>query len=254
MIVITAIQFVAARFSLREDLTASTSRLCASRRRHCRPADCLVHRHDGLPRLRLAACFDPRTPGRPALSHDHQLGPDLRAGRPCRGSVPGFDRVLLVPAVARLSRGNRFRRQRTISIAVHHHRAGPLHLRRWKRRQHKGYLVRRSRFRRLGHNVLPTYALLVRRWAVDPVTATAAIAPPVLPAASSSSMSLCQMVSNTASIGRNPDQIVIQGFLAGAAAIFLYTYVGAAAGAADGIAVPARRADRNGPDRHHRAR
>ncbi|QIG51320.1 DMT family transporter [Nordella sp. HKS 07] len=67
------------------------------------------------------------------------------------------------------------------------------------------------------------YAILVRRWGVDSVTATAAIALlsclplPVLHI----------LVPNGFALASNVEivtQIVIQGFLAGAAAIFLYTY------------------------------
>ncbi len=68
-----------------------------------------------------------------------------------------------------------------------------------------------------------TYAILVRRWAVDPVTATAAVVLlsclplPLLHGLAPSGLS----VASASEIGA---QIVIQGFLAGAAATFLYTY------------------------------
>ncbi|MET3591121.1 drug/metabolite transporter (DMT)-like permease [Mesorhizobium shonense] len=69
-----------------------------------------------------------------------------------------------------------------------------------------------------------SYAVLVRRWRVDPVTATASVvllsclplplvyllAPTGLHAASATEIAI---------------QIVIQGFLAGAAAMFLYTFI-----------------------------
>jgi drug/metabolite transporter (DMT)-like permease len=67
------------------------------------------------------------------------------------------------------------------------------------------------------------YAVLVRRWAVDPVTATAAIVLlsclllPFLHIFAASGLK----AASAAEIGT---QIVIQGFLAGAAAMFLYTY------------------------------
>lgn len=67
------------------------------------------------------------------------------------------------------------------------------------------------------------YAVLVRRWAVDPVTATAAIVLlsclllPFLHSFAASGL-------KAASAAEISTQIVIQGFLAGAAAMFLYTY------------------------------
>lgn len=67
------------------------------------------------------------------------------------------------------------------------------------------------------------YAILVRRWGVDSVTATAAVA-----LLSCLPLPLIYILLPngfaSASGGEIVTQIVIQGFLAGAAAIFLYTY------------------------------
>ena len=68
------------------------------------------------------------------------------------------------------------------------------------------------------------YAVLVRRWRVDPVTATATVVLlscvplPLLYFFAPSGL-------RAASVAEIASQIVIQGFLAGAAAMFLYTYV-----------------------------
>jgi drug/metabolite transporter (DMT)-like permease len=68
------------------------------------------------------------------------------------------------------------------------------------------------------------YAVLVRRWRVDPVTATATV---VLLSCLPLPL-LCFFAPSglrDASVAEIASQIVIQGFLAGAAAMFLYTYV-----------------------------
>ena len=68
------------------------------------------------------------------------------------------------------------------------------------------------------------YAVLVRRWRVDPVAATATVVLlsclplPLLYFFAPSGL-------RAASVAEIASQIVIQGFLAGAAAMFLYTYV-----------------------------
>jgi drug/metabolite transporter (DMT)-like permease len=68
------------------------------------------------------------------------------------------------------------------------------------------------------------YAVLVRRWRVEPVTATATVVLlsclplPLLYLFAPSGL-------HAASVAEIASQIVIQGFLAGAAAMFLYTYV-----------------------------
>lgn len=68
------------------------------------------------------------------------------------------------------------------------------------------------------------YAVLVRRWRVDPVTATTTVVLlscvplPLLYIFAPSGL-------REASVAEIASQIVIQGFLAGAAAMFLYTYV-----------------------------
>ncbi|TRC95398.1 DMT family transporter [Mesorhizobium sp. WSM4303] len=68
------------------------------------------------------------------------------------------------------------------------------------------------------------YAVLVRRWRVEPVTATATVVllscvpVPLLYFFAPSGL-------RAASVAEIASQIVIQGFLAGAAAMFLYTYV-----------------------------
>ena len=68
------------------------------------------------------------------------------------------------------------------------------------------------------------YAVLVRRWSVDPVVATAAVVLlsclplPLLFAVAPSGFAAAPAIEIVA-------QIVIQGLLAGAAAMFLYTYV-----------------------------
>ena len=68
------------------------------------------------------------------------------------------------------------------------------------------------------------YAVLVRRWRVDPVTATATVVLlsclplPLLYFFAPSGL-------RATSVAEIASQIVIQGFLAGAAAMFLYTYV-----------------------------
>ena len=68
------------------------------------------------------------------------------------------------------------------------------------------------------------YAALVRRWRVDPVAATATVVLlscvplPLLHVFASSGL-------RAASVAEIASQIIIQGFLAGAAAMFLYTYV-----------------------------
>ncbi|MES0134720.1 DMT family transporter [Mesorhizobium sp. M0016] len=69
-----------------------------------------------------------------------------------------------------------------------------------------------------------TYAVLVRRWRVDPVAATATVVLlscvplPLLYFFAPSGL-------RAASVAEIASQIVIQGFLAGAAAMFLYTYI-----------------------------
>jgi len=68
------------------------------------------------------------------------------------------------------------------------------------------------------------YAVLVRRWRVDPVTATATVVLlsclplPILYLFAPSGL-------RAASVAEIASQIAIQGFLAGAAAMFLYTYI-----------------------------
>lgn len=68
------------------------------------------------------------------------------------------------------------------------------------------------------------YAVLVRRWRVDPVTATATVVLlscvplPLLYLFAPSGL-------HAASVAEIASQIVIQGFLAGAAAMFLFTYI-----------------------------
>ena len=100
MIGIYAVQFVAARFSLRDHLTATD--MATLRFAGAALVFLPIVWRGGLhgEGIGLAAGTGIGGAGRTALSADHQLGPYLCARCPWRGTLPRLDRVLLVPAVA----------------------------------------------------------------------------------------------------------------------------------------------------------
>ncbi|ESZ05568.1 MULTISPECIES: DMT family transporter [unclassified Mesorhizobium] len=223
MIGIYAVQFVAARFSLREHLTAT---------------DLATLRFAGAGMVMLLVVWrNGRATGK-ALGWRRALTLAALAGLPypiiinwgltyapaahgaalCPASIVFFSFVL-----SRIATREKTSRQRTIGVAaiiaglilfIAPVRTGG---------GMKDVLFGDLLFVGSGA-MFAAYAVLVRRWRVDPVAATATVVLlscvplPLLYFFAPSGL-------RAASVAEIASQIVIQGFLAGAAAMFLYTYI-----------------------------
>ncbi|ESZ67844.1 permease [Mesorhizobium sp. L103C119B0] len=223
MIGIYAVQFVAARFSLREHLTAT---------------DLATLRFAGAGMVMLLVAWrNGRATGK-ALGWRRALTLAALAGLPypiiinwgltyapaahgaalCPASIVFFSFVL-----SRIATREKTSRQRTIGVAaiiaglilfIAPVRTGG---------GMKDVLFGDLLFVGSGA-MFAAYAVLVRRWRVDPVAATATVVLlscvplPLLYFFAPSGL-------RAASVAEIASQIVIQGFLAGAAAMFLYTYI-----------------------------
>jgi drug/metabolite transporter (DMT)-like permease len=223
MIGIYAVQFVAARFSLREHLTAT---------------DLATLRFVGAGMVMLPVVWRGGMAATKALGWRRALTLAALAGLPypiiinwgltyapaahgaalCPASIVFFSFVL-----SHIATTDKASRQRTIGVAAII--AGLILFIAPVRSDGgmKDVLFGDALFIASGA-MFATYAVLVRRWRVDPVTATAAV---VLLSCVPLPL-LCLFAPSglhAASVAEIASQIVIQGFLAGAAAMFLYTYV-----------------------------
>ena len=221
MIAIYAVQFIAARFSLRDHLT---------------PSDMAILRFAAAGAAFLPIMFGTGLAGARALGLRKAAVLALLAGLPyplvinwgltyapaahaaalCPASIVFFSFVL-----SRLVFADRISRERVIGIAAII--AGLLLFIAPTGASAKGALFGDALF--VGSGLMfAAYAVLVRRWSVDPVVATASVVLlsclplPLLFAVAPSGFANAPAVEIVA-------QIVIQGFLAGAAAMFLYTYI-----------------------------
>jgi drug/metabolite transporter (DMT)-like permease len=220
MVIITAIQFVAARFRLREHLTASD---IASLRFVGAGVILLpIIWRTGLAKLKALgwrrASILTLLVGLPyplIINWGLSYAPAAHAAALCPASIVFFSFVL-----SRIVFKDGVSNARLVGIAATI--VGLLIF-----VLHSGIEIGNTLFGDLlfsGSGIMfSAYAVLVRRWAVDPVTATAAIVLlfclllPFLHIFATSGL-------NAASAAEIGAQIVIQGFLAGAAAMFLYTY------------------------------
>ncbi len=220
MIIITAIQFVAARFSLREHLTAAD--IASLRFAGAGVIFLPIIWRIGLGKLETlgwkrasALAVLVGLPYPMIINWGLTYAPAAHAAALCPASIVFFSFVL-----SRIVFEDAISRMRIIGIAVII--VGLLLF-----VFHSGSEVGNTLFGDLlftGSGIMFSgYAVLVRRWSVDPVIATAAI---VL--LSCVPLPLLHILApsgiNTASGAEIGAQIVIQGFLAGAAAMFLYTY------------------------------
>jgi drug/metabolite transporter (DMT)-like permease len=220
MIIITAIQFVAARFSLREHLTAAD--IASLRFAGAGVIFLPVIWRIGFGKLEAlgwqrasALAVLVGLPYPMIINWGLTYAPAANAAALCPASIVFFSFVL-----SRIVFADTVSRLRIIGIAVII--VGLLLF-----VFHPGSEMGNTLFGDLlftGSGIMFSgYAVLVRRWAVDPVTATAAVVLlsclplPLLHILAPSGL-------NTASGAEIGAQIVIQGFLAGAAAMFLYTY------------------------------
>ncbi len=223
MIGIYAVQFVAARFSLKEHLTAS---------------DLAVLRFGGAGMVLLPAIWRSGPVAMKTTGWRRALALATLAGLPYPMIInwgltyaPAAHGAALCPAsivffsflLARLRAKDKPSRQRGIGVAAivaglvlfisPAHAAGDM----------TDVLFGDLLFVGSGA-MFATYAVLVRRWRVDPVTATASVVLlsclplPLLYLFAPSGL-------HAAAAAEIISQIVIQGFLAGAAAMFLYTYI-----------------------------
>ena len=221
MIGIYAIQFVAARFSLRDHLTATD--LAALRFGGAGVVFLPIVWRGGLASMRalgwrraLALAALAGLPYPLIINWGLTYAPAAHAAALCPASIVFFSFLL-----SRVFFNDSVSRQRTIGVVVIV--AGLLLFIAPTRDGASGVLIGDMLF--IGSGLMfSAYAVLVRQWRADPVTATAAVvllsclplpvlylfAPSHIHAAAST-----EIVS----------QIVIQGLLAGAAAMFLYTYV-----------------------------
>ncbi|KJF71200.1 DMT family transporter [Agrobacterium arsenijevicii] len=220
MVIITAIQFVAARFSLREHLTAAD--IAILRYAGASVVFLPIIWMTGLAKLKILglrrAAILTLLVGLPyplLINWGLSYAPAAHAAAICPASI-----VFFSFALSRIVFKDRVSNLRLVGIAtimvgllifVFHQETGTVET-----------LFGDLLF--AGSGVMfSAYAVLVRRWAVDPVTATAAIVllscllVPLLAIYARSGLS----AASASEIGA---QIVIQGFLAGAAAMFLYTY------------------------------
>ncbi|WP_352811002.1 DMT family transporter [Mesorhizobium sp. M0387] len=223
MIGIYAVQFVAARFSLREHLTAT---------------DVATLRFVGAGLVMLPVVWRGGLSASKALGWRRALALAALAGLPypiiinwgltyapaahgaalCPASIVFFSFVL-----SHLATTDKASRQQTIGVA-----AIIAGLILFIAPAHTGGGMKDVLFGDLlfvGSGALfAAYAVLVRRWRVDPVAATATVVLlscvplPLLYFFAPSGL-------RAASVAEIASQIVIQGFLAGAAAMFLYTYI-----------------------------
>jgi drug/metabolite transporter (DMT)-like permease len=221
MIAIYAVQFVAARFSLRDHLT---------------PSDMAILRFAAAGAVFLPIMLSTGFAGAKALGVRKAVVLALLAGLPyplvinwgltyapaahaaalCPASIVFFSFVL-----SRLVFADRISRERAIGIAAII--GGLLLFIAPTGGGASGVLFGDTLF--IGSGLMfSAYAVLVRRWCVDPVVATAAVVLlsclplPLLFAVAPSGFAEAPAVEIVA-------QIVIQGLLAGAAAMFLYTYI-----------------------------
>ncbi|WP_281058760.1 DMT family transporter [Mesorhizobium sp. M2A.F.Ca.ET.042.01.1.1] len=221
MIGIYAIQFVAARFSLREHLTAT---------------DLAVLRFGGAAVVFLPIAWRGGFAGMRALGWRRALALAALAGLPYPLIInwgltyaPAAHAAALCPAsivffsflLSRIVFHDGASRQRTIGVLAII--AGQFLFLAPAREGTGSVLFGDMLF--IGSGLMfSTYAVLVRRWRADPVTATAAVVLlsclplPVL-------YLLAPSQIHAAAVGEIIGQIVIQGILAGAAAMFLYTYI-----------------------------
>lgn len=220
MVVITAIQFVAARFSLREHLTAAD--ISGLRFAGAGVIFLPVLWSAGLVKLKalgwrrasiLAALVG--LPYPLLINWGLSYAPAAHAAALCPASIVFFSFVM-----SRVAFNDAVSKRRLIGIATI--LAGLAVFIFGSEGQASDTAFGDLLF--IGSGVMfSAYAILVRRWAVDPVTATAAVVllscvpMPLLPLVAPSGL----IMASLEEIGA---QIVIQGFLAGAAAMFLYTY------------------------------
>ncbi|WP_292195486.1 DMT family transporter [Mesorhizobium sp.] len=221
MIGIYAIQFVAARFSLREHLTAT---------------DLAVLRFGGAAVVFLPIAWRGGFAGMRALGWRRALALAALAGLPYPLIInwgltyaPAAHAAALCPAsivffsflLSRIVFHDGASRQRTIGVLAI---IAGLFLFLAPAREGTGSVLFGDMLFIGSGLMFSTYAVLVRRWRADPVTATAAVVLlsclplPVL-------YLLAPSQIHAAAVGEIIGQIVIQGILAGAAAMFLYTYI-----------------------------
>ncbi|RWA64696.1 DMT family transporter [Mesorhizobium sp.] len=223
MIGIYAVQFVAARFSLREHLTST---------------DLAALRFIGAGMILLPIACRSGTAAMQALGCKRALALAALAGLPYPIIInwgltyaPAAHGAALCPAsivffsflLSQIEATEKASRQRTIGVV-----AIIAGLMLFISPAHTGIGVTDVFFGDLlfvgSGGMFASYAVLVRRWRVDPVTATASV---VL--LSCLPLPLVYLLAPTglhaASATEIAGQIVIQGFLAGATAMFLYTFI-----------------------------
>ncbi|TIV28476.1 MAG: DMT family transporter [Mesorhizobium sp.] len=221
MIGIYAIQFVAARFSLREHLTAT---------------DLAVLRFGGAAVDFLPIAWRGGFAGMRALGWRRALALATLAGLPYPLIInwgltyaPAAHAAALCPAsivffsflLSRIVFHDGASRQRTIGVLAI---IAGLFLFLAPAREGTGSVLFGDMLFIGSGLMFSTYAVLVRRWHADPVPATAAVVLlsclplPVL-------YLLAPSQIHAAAVGEIIGQIAIQGILAGAAAMFLYTYI-----------------------------
>ncbi|RWB75103.1 MAG: DMT family transporter [Mesorhizobium sp.] len=221
MIGIYAIQFVAARFSLREHLTAT---------------DVAVLRFGGAAVVFLPIAWRGGFAGMRALGWRRALALAALAGLPYPLIInwgltyaPAAHAAALCPAsivffsflLSRIVFHDGASRQRTIGVLAI---VAGLFLFLAPAREATGSVLFGDMLFIGSGLMFSTYAVLVRRWHADPVPATAAVVLlsclplPIL-------CLLAPSQIHAAAVGEIIGQIVIQGILAGAAAMFLYTYI-----------------------------
>ncbi|RWE71025.1 DMT family transporter [Mesorhizobium sp.] len=221
MIGIYAIQFVAARFSLREHLTAT---------------DLAVLRFGGAAVVFLPIAWRGGFAGMRALGWRRALALATLAGLPYPLIInwgltyaPAAHAAALCPAsivffsflLSRIVFHDGASRQRTIGVLAI---IAGLFLFLAPAREGTGSVLFGDMLFIGSGLMFSTYAVLVRRWHADPVPATAAVVLlsclplPVL-------YLLAPSQIHAAAVGEIIGQIAIQGILAGAAAMFLYTYI-----------------------------
>lgn len=220
MVAITAIQFVAARFSLREHLTALD--IASLRFAGAAVIFLPVIRSVGFEKLKalgwrrasvLALLVGFPYPA--MINMGLTYAPAAHAAALCPASIVFFSFGL-----SRIVFNDRISNARIIGIAAII--AGLLFFVFPQGTENSGTLFGDMLF--VGSGVMfSCYAVLVRRWAVDPVPATAAVVflsclpIPLIHAFTASGL-------GSASPTEIVVQVIIQGFLAGTAAMFLYTY------------------------------
>ncbi|TPJ54256.1 DMT family transporter [Mesorhizobium sp. B2-7-1] len=221
MIGIYAIQFVAARFSLREHLTATD--LAALRFGGAGAVFLPIVWRSGFANMRalgwrraLALAALAGLPYPLIINWGLTYAPAAHAAALCPASIVFFSSLL-----SRVFFNDSVSQQRTIGVVVIV--AGLLLFIAPARDGASSVLIGDILF--IGSGLMfSTYAVLVRQWRADPVTATAAV---VL--LSCLPLPLLYLFApshiHAASAMEIVSQIVIQGILAGAAAMFLYTYI-----------------------------